>query len=340
MKLRWSFRLCAAMALCLLLSGCTSPKTGPRKLSETYFDLFDTVTTVTAVTVPEEEFARQAQAVYDALMKYHRLFDIYQEYEGMNNLKTVNDRAGIEPVAVDDAILQLLQDCKDFYALTDGRVNAAMGSVLTLWHEARSAALEAPETAGLPDRETLRRAAAHTDIHAVELDHEKGTVYISDPEVQLDVGAIAKGWAAQKAAEAAVPGLLISVGGNVCATGPKDAGGTAWVVGIQDPDGGSGYLHTLELTRGSVVTSGDYQRFFTVDGKRYHHIIDPDTLWPCQYWRSVTVVCEDSALADVLSTALFLLPREEGQALLDKTGAEAIWLDHTGTLYFSNATGA
>ena len=84
-----------------------------------------------------------------------------------------------------------------------------------------------------------------------------------------------------------------------------------------------------------MVTSGDYQRYFVVDGKTYHHIIHPDTLMPSGYWRSVTVVCADSGLADALSTALFLLPYEEGLALAQKCGAEAMWLDKEGNRQYS-----
>ena len=124
------------------------------------------------------------------------------------------------------------------------------------------------------------------------------------------------------------------MGGNVCATGPKDEDGTPWVVGVNDPDGGN-YLHTIYVTGGSVVTSGDYQRCYMVDGKLYHHIIDPDTRMPAAYWRSVTILCDDSGLADALSTALFLLPLEEGQRLLEKTGAEAMWVDAGGNQYYS-----
>ena len=160
-------------------------------------------------------------------------------------------------------------------------------------------------------------------------------MYITDPQVRLDVGAVAKGWSAQRVCEMAPGGLLISVGGNVCATGPKDETGTPWVVGIQDPDGGDAYLHTLYVTGGSVVTSGDYQRAYTVDGKLYHHIIDPETLYPSAYWRSVTIVCADSGLADALSTALFLLPQEEGQALADKCDAKAMWVDGEGNITYS-----
>ena len=172
------------------------------------------------------------------------------------------------------------------------------------------------------------------DFDAVIIDENASTVYISDPETRLDVGAVAKGWSAQRAAEHAPEGLLISVGGNICATGPKTEGGDPWVVGIQNPDGGD-YLHTVCVTGGSVVTSGDYQRTYLVDGEYYHHIIDPETLMPSRYWRSVTVVCADSGIADALSTALFLMPQEEGQALLTRYNAEAMWVDADGGEFFS-----
>ena len=171
---------------------------------------------------------------------------------------------------------------------------------------------------------------------SVVIDEAASTVFLTDPNVRLDVGAVAKGWAAQRAAETAPEGFLISVGGNICATGPKDESGSPWIVAVQDPDNGEEYLHTLELTKGNVVTSGDYQRTFTVDGKAYHHIIDPDTLYPGEYWRSVTVVCADSGTADALSTALFLLPEDEGQALLESYGAEALWVGADGSVTCSS----
>ena len=156
-------------------------------------------------------------------------------------------------------------------------------------------------------------------------------MYLTDSEQSLDVGAVAKGWAAGKAAAQAPAGMLISVGGNVCATGPKRED-TPWVVGIADPEGGEGYLRTLYDRDKAIVTSGDYQRYFELDGVRYHHIIDPKTLYPAARFRSVTVVCADSGLADALSTALFVLPLEEGKALAAKAGAEAMWLDTQGNL--------
>ena len=322
------------LALALLLCGCQGAPAEPKQYSATFLTVFDTVTTVVGRDTSEEAFTQKAQAVHDALLVYHQLFDIYNEYEGLNNLKTINDHPG-EAVTVDRAVIDLLLDCKRYHELTDGRVNAAMGSVLYLWHEAREDGLNDFANAYLPDGDALAEAAKHTSWDSVVIDEENSTVTITDPALRLDVGAIAKGWSVQRVAEAAPGGLLISVGGNVCATGPKDESGTPWVVGVQDPDGGENYLHTLYLTRGSMVTSGDYQRAYMVDGEMYHHIIDPDTLYPGKLWRAVTVVCPDSGLADALSTALFLLPIEESQRLLDECESVAMWVDADGEIYYS-----
>ena len=325
-----------ALLLSLLLTGCAvQAEPQQQQYTATFLTLFDTVTTIVGRADSEEDFRSTAQAVHDELLEYHQLFDIYNAYEGINNLKTVNDNAGIQPVRVDSRIIALLKDCKTYYEATGGKVNPAMGSVLKLWHEARNDGINDPQNAYLPDGEKLKEAAAHTDLNCVVLNEAESTVYITDPGLQLDVGAVAKGWSVQRVSETAPAGLLISVGGNVSATGPKDDAGTPWVVGVQNPDGGESFLHTLYLTKGSVVTSGDYQRAYRVDGKLYHHIIDPQTLYPSEYWRSVTVVSSDSGLADALSTALFLLPLEEGQKLLEPLGAQAMWVDREGNLFYS-----
>ena len=320
------------LLLSILLCGCSSLQ--PQKqYTATFLTLFDTVTTIVGHAESETTFQERAQKIHDELQVYHRLFDIYNDYEGVNNIKTINDNAGIAPVAVDDALIELLQACKHYYSLTGKKVNVAMGSVLALWHRARTAGINDPQNAKLPAAAALEAAAAHIDFDAVVIDPEASTVYITDPEMSLDVGAVAKGWATQKVAENAPEGMLISVGGNVCATGPK-MGENPWIIGIQDPRGDEN-LHTVYVERGTVVTSGDYQRTYTVDGEKYHHIIDPDTRMPAGYWRSVSIVCDDSGLADALSTALFLLPLEEGEALAQSCGVEAFWVDLEGEEYMT-----
>lgn len=324
-------RFLALLLALALLAGC-APQSGNRTV--TWYGLFDTVITLSSRTAGEAEFQQTGQAVYARLEQLHRLFDIYHDYDGMNNLKTVNDQAGIAPVSVDGVVLEMLQSCRDYEKLTGGVVNVAMGSVLQLWHQAREAALEDPASAAIPDSQALAQAAAHTDPENMILDFQAGTVYLADAQMRLDVGAIAKGWAAQNAAQLLPEGYLLSVGGNVCASGPKQTPDTPWTIGIRNPDG-DGYLRTVAITGGCVVTSGDYERVFTVDGVSYCHIIDPETLMPARRWRSVTVICDDSALADALSTALFILPQEQGQALLDQVNAHALWLTPQGQLHAS-----
>ncbi len=329
--------ICAVLLSAFLLSGCTAAgNTVPEKkqYNATFLTLFDTVTTIVGKAESEDVFRQTAQQVHDELLVYHQLFDIYHDYDGVNNLKTVNDNAGIAPVKVDRKIIDLLLDCKSYYGATAGKVNVAMGSLLHLWHVARNDSIHNPAEVYLPDQTALEKTLFHCNINDVIIDEAASTVYLSDPEMRLDVGAIAKGWAVEQVALTAPTGLLISVGGNVRATGPKEEG-TPWVVGIQDPHAADQYLHTLYLTVGSLVTSGDYQRTYTVDGEEYHHIIDPLTLYPSRYWSSVTIVCTDSGLADVLSTALFLMDQQHGQALLDQFGAEALWVDREGNLYYS-----
>ena len=330
--------ICLILLLSLVLTGCASAKEAvpeKKQYNASFLDVFDTITTMVGKAENEEVFHAVTQKIHDELIQYHQLFDIYNDYDGINNLKTVNDNAAIAPVKVDSRIIGLLKDCKQYYELTHGMVNPAMGSVLQLWHVARNDGINDPANAYLPKAEKLEEAARHMDFSNVIIDEAASTVYLSDPDARLDVGAVAKGWSAQRVAENAPAGLLLSVGGNVCATGPKDENGTPWVVGIQDPNGGDQYLHTLYLTEGSLVTSGDYQRAYVVDGELYHHIIDPNTLYPSTYWRSVTILCDDSGLADALSTALFLLPLEEGQAILEQTGAQAMWVDRNGEQFYS-----
>ena len=328
-------KLTAVFLVLLMFTGCQQQtKAESKQYNATFLTLFDTVTTVVGKAESQEAFTAKAQTVHDSLLVYHQLFDIYNDYDGIVNLKTVNEQAANAPIVVDPIIIDFLLDCKEYYVLPGSKVNVAMGSVLALWHEARNEGIDDPANASLPDIEALKDASAHTDFDTVVVDEAASTVYFTDPAVRLDVGAVAKGWATQRVAETAPEGLLISVGGNVCATGPKDDAGTPWVIGVNSPDG-DGYLHTLTVTEGSVVTSGDYQRYYTVDGKNYHHIIDPETLMPSEYWRSVTVLCPDSGLADALSTALFLLSRDDGQALLDICKAEAMWVDDQGQEFFS-----
>lgn len=322
-------------ALLIFCASCAPEK--PATQSETYYEYFNTVSSVVSyANDTKESFDKISGKVEDMLKEFNFLYDIYHEYSGINNIKTINDKAGIEPVVVDEKIISLIRFGKEMYSLTDGRVNIAMGSVLSLWHDAREGDGKGGHT--LPDEEELALASLHTSIDMVIVDEAASTVFLADPDMSLDVGAIAKGYATERIAEALdndesinADGYALNIGGNIRLIGEK-AGGD-WRVGITNPDKTSSepYVKIVKAKDTSIVTSGDYERFFTVDGKNYHHIIDKDTLFPATYHRSVTVITKDSALADALSTALFTMSINDGYELVESLdGVEALWVRTTG----------
>ena len=130
---------------------------------------------------------------------------------------------------------------------------------------------------------------------------------------------------------------MLNIGGNIRIVGTKPDGG-GWNTAVKDPkDPESQYSAILNLTDTACVTSGNYERFFTVDGVRYHHIIDPDTLFPATQFASVTIVTRDSGLADALSTALFCMSYEDGRALAEKLGGvDVLWVEHDGTVRYTD----
>ena len=196
-------------------------------------------------------------------------------------------------------------------------------------------------------QEELEAAAQHCNIEDVIIDREAGTVYLADPEMRLDVGSVGKGYAVEQVCQAArergLVSLSLSVGGNLRSVGSKPQG-QPWESGIVSPwddsliyNSGSSLLAVVNSNDQALVTSGDYQRFYTVDGVRYHHIIDPDTLWPADYFTAVTILCPDSGLADCLSTGVFCMPLEEGMALIESLeGVEALWCTKDGQVIRSS----
>ena len=330
--------LCCVLGLLVNLTGCSSSAEKIEPQGRAFFTYFDTVSYVYSYAGDSEDTLNQRSAeVSDILEEYHQLFDIYHEYSGITNLCTINRMAGGEPLQVDRKLVDFLLYSKELYELTDGEMNVMLGSVLRLWHDCREAASEDPEGASIPTREQLNEAANHTDISLLEIDAENCTVRITDPEASIDVGALGKGYATEKAAEylreIGAESYVLNIGGNISIIGHKPDG-SVWNTGIrnpQDPDGEPAAY--LGLADTSCVTSGNYERYFTVDGVEYHHIIDKDTLMPANYFDSITVVTSDSALADTLSTALYCMSYEEGLALAESMeGVDVLWIFADGTL--------
>ena len=340
-------RLIIPLLALLLVVGSGCAKKRIRYQAE-FLSLFDTVTTIVGYAENKEEFTVLAGRIKDKLMEYHRLFDIYNSYAGLNNIKTINDNAGIAPVKVDEELIAMLLFAKEQYYVTDGKTNIAFGSVLRIWHDYRENGISDPLGAEVPPKQLLEVAAGYIDIEGMIIDQEASTVYLSDPGISLDVGAIAKGYAVEQTAQylegEGVSSLLLSVGGNIRAIGGKPGknGMEPWNIGIKNPDKESPdtELCNVLISGYSVVSSGSYERYYTVDGTRYHHIIDPSTLMPPPYFTSITVICRDSGIADALSTALFNMPLEMGEKFVEGIdGVEALWVTGTGEVIYSEGFG-
>lgn len=331
----------SALIVCGSISSCES---GSTKYTEYSFEYFDTVTTVVGYEKSEEDFKARCSDIFALLGEYHRLFTIYNRYEDLENLCTVNELVDGEhrTVKVDPRVIEMLDYAKNMHALTEGKMNIAMGSVLSIWHDYRTEGMDDPSAARLPSLDELTEASKYTDIANIVTDEAASTVTVIEPKARLDVGAIAKGYAVEMAAkmleEAGVSGYVINVGGNVRTVGSR-ADGTKWLVGIENPDESATepYIAYLELAGESLVTSGSYQRYYVVDGKKYHHIIDPDTLYPSEKYTSVSVITEHSGRADALSTALFVMDFEHGMELVESIEkTEALWLFPDGTIKTSS----
>ncbi len=333
-------------AICLLAGSYFYKSIGKEqeliKYNASFLELFDTKTEIVGYGTSEAAFKKQVETLKEKLTFYHQLYDIYHNYEGMNNIKTINDNAGIEPVVVDREIIELLKMSKELYEVTDGKVNVAMGSVLSIWHDYRDAGLADPVNARIPSMEELEEAANYMDIDQLIIDEEASTVYLTQPEMSIDVGGIGKGYAVQKLAEYArelgMENLLISVGGNICAVGGK-IDGSSWKVGILNPDLDSEepYVEMVAIEDVCVVTSGDYQRYYVVEDTEYCHIIDPDTLMPSRHFPSVSILAKDSGMADAISTAVYNMSLEDGMAFINGMDAvEAMWVMEDGTIYYSD----
>lgn len=327
-----------------IFTSCNSKE--KKRYEAEFLELFDTATMIVGYANSKEEFTKYSQIIYDGLNEYHKLYDIYNNYDGINNIKTINDNAGIKPVKVDKRIIELLIFSINEYKETDGKTNIALGSVLKLWHDYREKGIEYPELASLPPIEELKELNEHTNINDIIINEEESTVFLKDPAMSLDVGAIAKGYATEEVSQIAInngfTNGLINVGGNILAIGTKQDNKdntVKWNVGIQNPDKSSEkkVLKIVYLENMSLVTSGNYQRYYTVNGKQYNHIIDTKTLFPATYFASVTIICENSKKADSISTAVYGMPYEQGKALVDNLdNTEAVWVFENGDIKYSD----
>ena len=318
--------------LVILLCGCSFNKKDLQVFDDyTITAGFDTIISYQLYAKNEDEFSEEVRKANILFLHYHQLFDKYNNYD-INNIKTINDNAGIQPVVVDQEIIDLLHLSKQYSELSNYQFDITMGSVLKIWHDVREKALN-EENYSLPTQNELKQASVCSGWDKVIIDDEKNTVYLSEPCMSLDVGAVAKGYATQKVSEMLInDGFVngyVNAGGNLQFLGPK-INGDPYRSGILAPtlNNSSSSLVVIpidEIT--SFVTSGDYQRYFLHENEIMHHIIDPDTLYPSKHARSITIITKDSGLADILSTTLYTMTYQEGLQFIENVQSKGIDLE-------------
>ena len=338
-------RLLAALLILLFVFSPMLVSCESEPNSRIFYGYFDTPCVLYDYTgMSSEDFNALSKTVEAAIARYHRLFDIRKEYDGIANLATVNRMAGQGSVAVSKEIIDFLLFSREMYSLTGGKVNIAMGSVISLWPTYKTP----PEKRRIPTEEELSEAAKHISFDNVIIDEAALTVEITDSKTSLDVGAIAKGYTAElikaELLRAGYSGLVLDMGGNLCAVGEKPDG-EGWESRIRNPlysyEGEEPYVRTVTLKNDSLVTSGSYERKYEVDGKLYHHIIDPETLMPEYRYLSVTVQTAHSGVADALSTAIFNMDFEEAEAFvstLENTEVTFVFTDGSYKILTSSKT--
>ena len=332
------FEILLSYAFVLLLPVCVvscSKKADTQPKKAEFFTYFDTVVSVYSYADENNtEFEKNTEDLKMIFDRYNRLLDIYNSYSGINNLCTINENAGKEPVEVDYDLIEFLLWAKKMYETTGGETDITMGSVLSLWHDARYADIHY-----LPDADALKEASLHTGFDKLEINELQHTVLIKDPYSSLDAGALGKGYAAEKAAqyleEKGIDSYVLNLGGNVRLIGSKP-GKEDWVVGIKDPSDPGNIAVKISCSNTSCVTSGAYERYFEFNGVRYSHVIDRDSLFPSANFESVSVITQDSGLADALSTALFCMSYEDGLVLVQSLQVQCIWIFNDGSVKYTD----
>lgn len=312
------------MSLAVLLSvvsGCARQK----EYSSQQF-LMDTVVEITVFGATEEKAREGAAAAFDEIKRIADLTDRFahpgSKAFSRSDVCRVNSMAGISPVMVSRDVLTMVELSQEYNKITGGAFDITVGPLMDLWSFSRQPSV--------PPEKLLRERLSLVGMDKVVIDKNGKSVFLTRKGMSLDLGAVAKGYAAEKAAgilkEKGITQGIINAGGNVVVLGKK-GNETPWKLGIQNPRDGDSLIGVLDIHDQAVVTSGDYQRYFEKSGVRYHHLLDPSTGKPARDLISVTVVCDSSARADILSTALFVMGKEKGMELLSRLhGVEALFV--------------
>jgi len=287
-----------------------------------------TLVTITAVA-PTESVALAASA--EGFLEIHRLESLLSTWIGSSELSAVNAAAGKAPVRVSPDTLSVVRLALQVGKITDGAFNLAIGPAVELWN--------VTENQNIPTVEDLQLVRTQIALEAVRVDDAKQTIFLERDGMRIDVGGIAKGYAADRAVlqmkKAGATGGVVALSGDIKAFGELPQGKKA-TVGIQHPRIPEALLLVLDLNDEAISTAGDYERYFEREGVRYHHILDPTTLQPARECQSVSIIAKEGVWADGLDTGVFVLGPERGMRLIERLGdVQAVIVDREGRLHVS-----
>lgn len=314
-KLRLSFLIVLPLILAVVLIGLYIEQPNEHNSEEFLMDTLVSISTFGADTDLLQ------QATRDAFAEMRRITELTDRFSSSDNssfntsdVNRINKMAGVQPVQVDPDVYAMIEAAQEYYLLTKGAFDITVGPLMDLWGFGKN-------NQHVPDQQELQDTLSIVGGDKLILDKKNRTVFLSEKGMSLDLGAVAKGYAVEKAAsilqQHGITKALINAGGNIRVIGEKSAH-NPWLVGIQDPRAASELVGVLKLINEAATTSGDYNRTFTIDGKQYHHIISPLTGFPSVSNISVTVITPDAFKGDLLSTALFLLDSKEALNLAEK----------------------
>ncbi len=306
-RLPISFSACLRLLVWVTLALCSCSRVAtPHSKTRT---LMDTLVTVTIYDA-DKSAPGNIDAAFARMKELESLLNVH---DPTSELSWLSRQAGKQPVTVSADTFSLLEESLRIGRLTGGAFDPTISPLVSLWKQAA-------QRKRLPDKRELESASIRVDYRKVILDREAFSVRLLPPVSAIDLGGIAKGYAAEEAARLllsrGVGSALVEPGGDIFALGTKP-GGKPWVVGVQNPFEESDFITRLSVSDAAVVTSGNYRRFFEIEGRRFSHIIDPRTGWPADLVPSVTVIAPHGAEADALATAVSVLGVDAGLELVE-----------------------
>ena len=293
--------------------------------------LMDTFCTITVVTDSEEKAKEAIEAGFNEIKKLDKYLN---NFSPDSEISAVTGSAGIKPVRVSNETLDLMEKTIGISDITNGAFDPTIAPVLKLWKFSGR-----PADPSIPPGDVIKNALKLVDYKKIHTNKQNSEIYLEEKGMELDLGGIAKGYAADKAVEAikakTIKAALVSIAGDIRGYGLSTTG-KAWKVGIQDPRPENpnsekpweDIFATLYLKDSAISTAGDYQRFLIKNGKRYHHIIDPVTGYPSESGLiSVSVIAPEGYIADGTDTAILILGADKGMKLLNSKGLDGILVD-------------